>query len=318
MTSEKISQGLIRVAVFYDGNYFLHVSNYYNYVHERRSRISIRGLHEFIRHQIASEASIDVPFCQIVDAHYFRGRLAAAEASQRGDLLYYERVFDDVLMSEGITTHYLPIRGTNGRRVEKGIDVWLALEAFELALYKKFDVLVLIASDSDYIPLIRKLNTLGTQVMVLGWDFEYTDEEGNKYSTRTAQDLLEEVTYPIPMHLIIDSKVRKDEPLVNNLFVPKTKDKTIVKTPMAGGEEGEDETNYNLDWHESSILSLKEGFGFIKFPPNNVFFHYTSLKDFDFNDLQLGDEVKFTLVEKDGGRLVALQVIVTQEQEDEE
>ena len=312
MIAQKSNQRLIRIGVFYDGNYFLHVSNYYNYVHERRSRISIRGLHEFIRTQISTESGVDVPFCQIVDAHYFRGRLAAAEASQRGDLLYYERVFDDVLMSEGITTHYLPIRGIGGRRVEKGIDVWLALEAFELALYKKFDVLVLIASDSDYIPLIRKLNTLGTQVMVLGWDFDYTDEEGNKYSTRTATDLLEEVTYPIPMHLIIDSKVRKDEPLVNNLFVPKIKEKISTKSPES--EEGEEnETNFNLEWHESNILSLKEGFGFIKYPPNNVFFHYTSLKDYDFNDLQIGDPVRFTLVEKEGGRLVALQVIVQQE-----
>jgi uncharacterized LabA/DUF88 family protein/cold shock CspA family protein len=308
---KKNHHGLIRIGVFYDGNYFLHVSNYYNYVHERRSRISIRGLHEFIRHHISTEEGLDVPLCQIVDAHYFRGRLAAAEASQRGDLLYYERVFDDVLMSEGITTHYLPVRGAGGRRFEKGIDVWLALEAFELALYKRFDVLVLIASDSDYIPLVRKLNTLGTQVMVLGWDFDYTDEEGNKYSTRTAQDLLEEVTYPIPMHLVIDSKARKNEPLVNNLFVPKTKDKVPGKLAQLTGEEGEvDDTNFNLEWHESSILSLKEGFGFIKYPPNNVFFHYTSLKDYDFNDLEIGDEVRFTLEEKEGGRLVAMQVMV--------
>lgn len=314
MTTLSKPKGLIRIGVFYDGNYFLHVSNYYNYVHERRSRISIRGLHEFIRNQISTESGIDVPFCQIVDAHYFRGRLAAAEANQRGDLLYFERVFDDVLMSEGITTHYLPIRGSGGRRFEKGIDVWLVMEAFELALYKKFDVLVLIASDADYIPLIRKLNTLGTQVMVLGWDFDYTDEEGNKYSTRTAQDLLEGVSYPIPMHLIIESKVRKNEPLVNNLFVPKSKEKVSTKRDEVDEEDtGNDETNFNLEWHESIILSLKEGFGFIKYPPNNVFFHYTSLKDYDFNDLELGDRVRFTLVEKDGGRLVAMQVIVLED-----
>lgn len=314
MTSPLKNRGLIRVGVFYDGNYFLHVSNYYNYVHDRRSRISIRGLHEFIRHQISTEMAIDLPLCQIVDAHYFRGRLPAAEASQRGDLLYYERVFDDVLMSEGITTHYLPIKGLGAKRVEKGIDVWLALEAFELVLYKNFDVLVLIASDSDYIPLIRKLNTLGAQVMVLSWDFDYTDEEGNKYSTRTSQDLLEEVTYPIPMHLIIDSKVRKNEPLVNDLFVPKSKEKTTVKNYHPESEdEDSDDTNFNLEWHESNILSLKEGFGFIKYPPNNVFFHYTSLKDYDFNDLEIGDMVRFTLEEKEGGRMVAMQVMVVEE-----
>ncbi len=46
---------LIRVGVFYDGNYFLHVSNYYNYEHIRKRRLSISGLHEFIRHQVGQE-----------------------------------------------------------------------------------------------------------------------------------------------------------------------------------------------------------------------------------------------------------------------
>ena len=48
-------QKLTRIGVFYDGNYFLHVSNYYAYHHERRSRLSIAGLHEFVRHKVAEE-----------------------------------------------------------------------------------------------------------------------------------------------------------------------------------------------------------------------------------------------------------------------
>ncbi|MFN3381528.1 MAG: cold-shock protein, partial [Runella zeae] len=63
---------------------------------------------------------------------------------------------------------------------------------------------------------------------------------------------------------------------------------------------------------ESYILSLKEGFGFIKYPPNNVFFHYTSLRDYDFNDLLIGDRVQFTLDEKEGGRAVGYDVVVLQ------
>ena len=135
---------LTRIGVFYDGNYFLHVSNYYAYHHERRGRISIGGLHEFIRHKIAEEEQKDMHLCQIVDAHYFRGRLSAQEASNEGNRLYYDRLFDDILMMEGVTTHYLPVRTTfSGQRQERGIDVWMALEAFELALHKQFDVLVL-------------------------------------------------------------------------------------------------------------------------------------------------------------------------------
>ena len=41
---------LVRIGIFYDGYYFYKVSNYYKYEHDRRSRISIAGLHDFIRH----------------------------------------------------------------------------------------------------------------------------------------------------------------------------------------------------------------------------------------------------------------------------
>lgn len=321
----KTPKDLTRIGVFYDGNYFLHVSNYYNYTHERRSRISINGLHDFIRQKVADLEGSTPRLCQIVDAHYFRGRLTAGEASQRGDLLYYERVFDDILMSEGVTTHYLPVRSVLGKKYEKGIDVWLALEAFEMAFYKRFDILVLIAADGDYVPLVRKLNTLGTRVLVLGWDFEYTDEEGNRFFTRTSQDLLSEVTYPIAMHDIINGR---NEALTNQLFVPRNKIKFFPKqeeNSAVDGEQGNEhdgasdegvkESSDALEFdpeqrQESTILSLKDGFGFIKYPPNNVFFHYTSLREFDFNDLTVGDRVQFSLEEKEGGRAVGYDVFV--------
>jgi hypothetical protein len=70
-------------------------------------------------------------------------------------------------------THYLPL----GPEGEKGVDVWLALEAYELAIYKRFDVSVLVVCDGAFLPLVRKLNTLGTRVMLLGWDFRWTDRD---------------------------------------------------------------------------------------------------------------------------------------------
>lgn len=289
---------LIRIGVFYDGNYFLKVSNYYAYGHERKKRISISGLHDFIRHQVAESEASDVRLCQIVDSHYFRGRLNASEASQKGDTLYWDRVFDDILMSVGVTTHYLPLKTTHeGHKHEKGIDVWLALEAFELAFYKRFNVLVLIACDGDYVPLIRKLNTLGTRVMVLSWDFEYANESGSKNITRTSQDLLEEVTYPVAMHELIENRVKKNEPIINNLFVQNEGKRIILNTDIIT-----DSGNI------SEIMSLKNGFGFIKNPPNNLFFHYSNVIDSDFNDLQIGDKVSFVVEKNNEGQDVAKNV----------
>ncbi|OIN58343.1 NYN domain-containing protein [Arsenicibacter rosenii] len=313
--------GLTRIGVFYDGNYFLHVSNYYNYSHERRSRISISGLHEFIRRQISEEEETDVRLCQIVDAHYFRGRLNAHEAHQRGNQLFYDRLFDDILMSEGVVTHYLPVKTYQGYRQEKGIDVWLALEAFELALYKKFDVLVLITADGDYVPLIRKLNTLGTRVMVLSWDFEFFNDEGERQVTRTSQDLLEEVSYPVAMHEMIDNRLRKNDPTVQNLFVKQQVRPTFTLSGSNGNGSlltsgYETETTFDNDLADadpeerriSTIRSLKTGYGFINYPPNNLFFHYTSLIDSDFNELQIDDEVEFKLGKNAEGKDIAVDV----------
>jgi hypothetical protein len=226
------SKNFTKIGIFYDGNFFLHVSNYYQYYHPRKSRISISGLHEYIRHRVANEENTDVRYCHIVDAHYFRGRLRAQDAEQR-DLLLKERLFDEVLMREGVTTHYLPL-GPDG---EKGIDVWLALEAYELSIYKQFDVLVLVACDGDFRPLLRKLNTVGTRVMLLAWDFEYTDRHNVQKLTRTAQVLLDEATYPVLMHQIIDDRSLRNDQQINKLFLYPKDEQAILNaisygTPM--------------------------------------------------------------------------------------
>lgn len=321
MANDQLS--FTRIGVFYDGNYFLHVSNYYNYFHSRKSRISVSGLHSFIRNQVADELNSDTRSCQIVDAHYFRGRLNAQEASQRGHMLFYDRVFDDLLMAEGVTTHYLPIRNTFNNRHEKGIDVWLALEAYEMALYKKFDIIVLIASDGDFVPLVRKLNTIGTRVMVLSWDFEYTTEDGQKMVTRTSQDLLEEVSYYADMQNIIEDRVRRNDPLINGLFVvPPSPPQTTPRAerPAADAAVGPNPTlaEHTGELMTSTIYSLKNGYGFIKYPPNNLFFHYTSLVDTDFNELQEGDEVEFVLSLNDRGDYIAKNVRLLWDEESTE
>lgn len=298
---------LTRIGVFYDGNYFLHVSNYYAYHHERRGRISIAGLHDFIRHKVAEEEQKDMHLCQIVDAHYFRGRLSAQEASTEGNRLFYDRLFDDILMMEGVTTHYLPVRTTfYGQRQERGIDVWMALEAFELALHKQFDVLVLIASDSDFVPLVRKLHTLGVRVMLFAWDYDFYDEEGRRRSTVTSQALWEEVTYPLAMQEVI-SDDNDPQFSVNRLFVER---KRNVLAPATDAEEQPIvEVVEDGEVKRSTIFSLKDGYGFVNFPQtNNLFFHFSFLVDTDFNDLREGDMVEFTLSKNDRGEPIARNV----------
>ena len=282
-----MDQKLIRIGVFYDGNFFLHISNYYLYHHERNARISIDGLHTFIRNKAAEYENVDPHSCTIVDAHYFRGRLPSKVVEERNRLLG-ERVFEDILLRQNITTHYLPMTSAG----EKGIDVWLALETYELAVYKQFNVVVLIAGDGDFLPLVRKLHTIGTRVMLLAWDFKYIGESGEERETKTAQVLLNEATYPVLMSNLIDDHTSAASPLINNLFLPAS------LTPRATHPAAERPVSEDSGvLYEGTIRKLKDGYGFIQAPQmeGDIFFFHGDLLDMDFTELQEGDEVEFKI-----------------------
>jgi uncharacterized LabA/DUF88 family protein len=209
---------LTRIAVFIDGGYFEKVSSYYKFGHERKARISVRGLQDFIRHEVKVREQVeDESRCQIVESHYFRGRPPASVAEER-DMLKRQAQFDEVLIREGIVQHYMPVvKGFDGRPKESGIDVWLSLEAFDLAVHKRFDVLALVGCDGDFVPLMRKLNGIGTRTMVLAWDFVNDRDE----ETRTSQALIEASTYPVMMTSKIETRETKkdDERYIRGLFV---------------------------------------------------------------------------------------------------
>ncbi len=297
---------LVRIAVFYDGNFFSHVSNYYNYQHARHARIDFNGLHEFVRYEIAEQEGTNVRYCQIVDAHYFRGRKSARDAN-----LVAERQFDEVLMRAGITTHYTPLT----RYGEKGIDVWLALEAFELVILKKYSVVVLIAGDSDYVPLIRKLATFGARVLLLGWHFKSLGADGVERETRTSQMLLDEATYPVVMSDVMDEPERQNDPLIAGLFVKRQTASVVVADgplrddgsalPFEGSADDDQppENGAHATARTGTVKFVKNGWGFIVDGESqaDVFFHWTDVEGGDFNDLREGSHVSYVPGRNDRG-----------------
>ncbi len=313
-TTTKGEPKLLRIGVFYDGGFFHHISNYYRYAHPRKQRISVPGLHEFIRVHAAEVEGVDPAYAHIIDAHFFRGRFSAQQTLAR-EKLYTERLFDDVLMNENVATHYRPIQGN----CETGIDVWLSLECYDLAIHKQYDMVVLIAGDSDFVPLVRKLNALGIRVMLLGWNFDYTDDTGGLHQTTTSIRLINEVTYPVAMHEIMDVGEDTRDPILRQLFVEPS-----TSGPHHGHDyEEEDDERPTAPPPpppppgtplRGEVCTLKEGFGFIRCPeyPNNVFFHFSAVTGCDFDDLQEGDPVTFRVEQRDKGP-VAKDVTVEQE-----
>lgn len=311
-----------KIGVFYDGNFLLHASNYYNYIHPQRRRLCLNGLHDFICQRVAEEEGIDPKRCRVNEAHYFRGRLNASDAAQRGSQLYHDRVFDDILMSEGVHPHYLPLRNIYGRKEERGTDVWLALEVYEMALRGKIDIAVLVVADTDYVPLVRKLIALGVRVMLISWEFEYINDEGNRIVTKTSHELLNLAHYPVPMQEVIDCGLKQNNQLIMNLFVANDAKSQGGDAAEEGGEEA-DETVVEAEdeftppgragrepgaRYTSTILSIKTGYGFIKYPNNNLFFHSLDVIEGDFSALAPGDEVEFSIDQNDQGQDVAKQV----------
>lgn len=298
-TKNEQEQRVVKIGIFYDGGFFHHISNYYRYAHPRKQRISIPGLHDYVRERIAALEGVAPRCAHVVDSHFFRGRFSAQQTLAR-EKLYSERLFDDVLMNEGVTTHYLPIQGNS----EQGIDVWLSLEAYEMTLLRGYDILVLIAGDSDFVPLARKVISRGTRVMLLGWNFEYTDDVGTLRQTTTSIRLINEVTYPVMMQDVMNDA---SDGSVKQLFVDQgiSAREEINKPATAPAAEGAaaPAPAAPSERLKGIICTVKEGFGFIKCPqfPNNVFFHFSALQNCDFDEIMEGDLVLFSVEQREKG-----------------
>ena len=53
---------------------------------------------------------------------------------------------------------------------------------------------------------------------------------------------------------------------------------------------------------------MKSGYGFISFPPNNLFFHFEDVMDGNFNEIMDGDIVDFEIRRNERGEEVAFNV----------
>lgn len=166
----------LSIGVFIDGGYYAKINRALKA--QERSIIRVRALFDFISSTIAYAEDIHVSDCQITEAHYFRGRFRVKEAYDK-HLLYNERKFEDTLIENDVIFHYKHLReiDRDGQTevVEKGVDVWFALEAYELATFRKFDYVVLITGDADHEMLVRKLKALKIKTALLTWNLTDVD-----------------------------------------------------------------------------------------------------------------------------------------------
>ena len=190
------------IGVFIDGGYYAKIDN--QLCETSGMRLELSKLIHFIRATIADLCGIEKSYCQVIECHYFRGRFRASEANVK-KILFSERKFEDSLIENDVIFHYKHLREIDGNIIEKGIDVWYALEAYELATIRQFDYVVLITGDADHEMLIKKLKALHINVILLTGDFGE--------SSATSRLLRDEAT----LHLDFGEKFQQHPELIEKL-----------------------------------------------------------------------------------------------------
>ena len=197
------------IGVFIDGGYYAKINE--GLKKQLSMRLDIKNLFLFIREKISTAYSLPLEDIQVTEAHFFRGRYRASDANAK-NLLYSERAFEDTLIENDVIFHYKHLREMEKEHgttvIEKGIDVWFALETYELAMIRKFDFVILITGDADHEMLVRKLNALKTKVILLTWNV------GPQAST--SKLLKEEAGW----HLELGNECCADKSVINKICRP--------------------------------------------------------------------------------------------------
>jgi len=191
------------IGLFIDGQYYFLLDQ--GLKDSKNLRVNLKGLMKFIQRVIAEKYGLEAESCVVTETHFFRGRYRARDAKDKG-MLYDDRLFEDRLMANDVIFHYKHVYDLpEGTPHEKGIDVWYALETYELAQYRDFDFVVMITGDADYEVLARKIKTLKKPAILLSWHYDENDP--------TAKELKEEITF----HININSLLQANPGLLNHI-----------------------------------------------------------------------------------------------------
>ena len=153
-----------RVAVYIDW------SNFYNKMKSPELQIenlinfNFRGLAEWL-----------VTGRDIVSCRYYVGVVRAEENNAKGQQLRKEqqKLFAHLTSpSQNFVVKRGYLMNNDGVYHEKGVDVKLAVDLLVGAYDNLYDVAILISSDTDLIPAIKKVKHLGKRVEYIGFSFK--------------------------------------------------------------------------------------------------------------------------------------------------
>lgn len=134
---------------------------------------------------------------EVVSQRYYVGVVRAKEGDERGQQLRkrQQQLFSHLALP---TQHFEVRRGylmeNNGDYHEKGVDVQLAVDLLVDAYENTCDTSILVSSDTDLIPAIRKVRALGKNVEYIG--FAHQPSLGLQKYVTTSRLLIKEEILP--------------------------------------------------------------------------------------------------------------------------
>lgn len=195
-----MNTNIISIGLSIDGGYYCKINDG---LYKDGFRLNLERLAKLIRTYIATNFSLETSQCLITESHFFRGRFRMPDAKKK-NRLEADRAFEDTLIDNDVVFHYKHVAEMeNGSIKEKGVDVWFALETYELAMYRDFDFVVLITGDADHEMLARKIKALKKHVVLVTWNMAEKDS--------TSSALKDEVT----MHIDLDALSKADASLLD-------------------------------------------------------------------------------------------------------
>jgi len=118
---------------------------------------------------------------KVVYAAWYQGLYTTTTATEKNLKLDRNRHHD--LLHAGIEAKFHPMSQSQG---EKGIDVAMAIDIFQISLEDTIDVAILVTGDGDFVPLVRALMKRGMGVIVAY--FEYEDGDRKSFANQRLKD----------------------------------------------------------------------------------------------------------------------------------
>jgi uncharacterized LabA/DUF88 family protein len=84
--------------------------------------------------------------------------------------------FHEKMMRMGYDTRILPLRQKGDSWMEKGVDVWLAVDMVNFAARDQYDIAVLVSGDSDYLPACRMVKDWGKTLVLISFSSSCSQE----------------------------------------------------------------------------------------------------------------------------------------------